>query len=111
MLVQKHISEQEVILDFANFINNFCEQYHLSTNKPRPFICKIVIEKFSGKVGHSDDWMRKQIESKYKNQAQSKNGKKRGMSKIDRLKKAFDKAEHDLLEATHETTVAIGNDL
>ncbi len=111
MLVQKHVSEQEVLLDFATNINNFCEQYHKESEIPRTFICKFMIEKFHGRVGHSDDWIRKRIDPTFKNFAKSSNAKKRQLSKIDRLKSALSIAEKNLLEDTHETTITIGKDL
>ena len=110
MLVQKHVSEMEVIQDFATNINDFSEQYHLKTKLPRTMVCQKMIEMFHGKVKHSDDWMRKKIDVKYKVANRVSNGKLRGLSKIDRLRLAFKKAESDLLEATHEATITAGKD-
>jgi len=112
VLVQKHVSEQEVLQDFATNINNFCEQYYLKNDIfSRTMICQKMIEIFHEKVKHSDDWMRKRIDVKYKVANRVSNGKLRGMSKIDRLRLSFHKAESELLEAIQETTVTVGKDL
>lgn len=90
------------------------------TGKARPEICKIMVEKFRGKIdgGTSDDWLRKRIDSKYKKTCQANNGKMRGLGKVAKLKKKINdfrtkasELESELLEVTHGTVDSIRNDL
>lgn len=112
MSLQKHLTEVDVIQDFTTNINDFCEQYHLETGKPRVMICTIMIDKFSGRVqgGKSSDWMRKRIDSKYKMAYRISNVKQKKISKIDKLKAKLKIAESELLEATHEVSVKAKQD-
>lgn len=77
MQIQKQISKDDVIENFEELINNYCEQIHLTTEKSRPYICKIMVDEFHGKVGHEDDWIRKKIDTKYKSPYRIENGKLR----------------------------------
>jgi len=75
-------------------------------------ICAIMIEKFQGRVegGKSEDWMRKRIEPKYKMGYRIRNVKQKKISEIDKLKAKFQKAESELLQATHEITIKASRD-
>ncbi len=112
MSLLEHLTEVDVIRDFADNINDFCEQYHVETGKPRVMVCTIMIDKFNGRVqgGKSDDWMRKRIDGVYKMTYRVNNVKQKKISKIDKLKANIRKAESALLEATHEVTSKVSKD-
>lgn len=112
MSLQKHLTEIDVIKDFSSNIDDFCEQYHIETGKPRVMICTIMIMKFDGRVqgGKSSDWMRKRIDDKYKMTYRVNNVKQKKISKVDRLKANLKKAESALLEATHEVSSKVSKD-
>lgn len=75
-------------------------------------ICTIMIKKFKGKVegGKSNDWMRKLISDDYKMGYRITNVKQKKFSKIDKLKAKLQKAESELLQATHEITLTASKD-
>ena len=102
-----------VTKDFESNIDKFCEDYHQESGKPRPMICTIMIDMLHGKVenGKSDDWMRRRINSKYKMTYRVNNVKQKKISKIDKLKAKFKKAEADLLQATHEVSETFSKDI
>lgn len=112
MQVQKHLTEADVINDFADNINEYCEQYYLETDKPRVMICTIMIMHFHERVqgGKSDDWMRKRIDPKYKMTYRVNNVKQKKISKLDRLRANLKIAESALLEATHEVSTKVSKD-
>lgn len=83
MQVQKILIKSEVIEDFENSINDFCEQYHIINKTPRSLICKKMIETFHGLTGHGDDWMRKKIDIKFKPPHRVRNGKLRSKKSIE----------------------------
>ncbi len=112
MSLLKHLSDDDVISDFTNNINDFCESYHLESGKPKSMVCTIMIDKFKGRVegGKSEDWMRKRIDSKYKMLHRINNVNQKKFSKIDKLKAKFKLAESELLKATHEVTIKASKD-
>ncbi len=75
-------------------------------------ICTIMIMQFHERVqgGKSDDWMRKRIDGKYKMTYRVNNVNQKKISKLDRLKANFKKAESALLEATHEVSTKVSKD-
>ena len=104
MQIQKIILKTDVIKDFANLINPFCEQYHIVTGIARPQICKIMVEKFHGEIQFKDNWIRKKIEEKYKSQARVRNGKLRGKkSRLTKIPQKINKLQHQLDEITKVT--------
>jgi hypothetical protein len=102
--ITRIITRSQVIKDFDNLINPYCEQYHIVTGKPRPEICKIMIKKFAKKVKHEDDWIRKRIDQKYKSIHRIKNAEKRSKaSRIKNIPKKINKLEDELAELTKTT--------
>jgi len=75
--------KSDVIEDFENIINDFCEQYHIINKTPKSLICKTMVEEFHGLTGHSDDWMRKRIDTKFKPPYRVRNGKLRSKKSIE----------------------------
>lgn len=73
----KIITKSDVIEDFENLINPYCEQYHILNNSPKPTICNIMVKLFRGKTEHRDEWVRKQIDNKFKSAHRVRNAKKR----------------------------------
>jgi len=73
---EKIITKTEVILDlslsvknksqYKGLINDFCEQYHEKTGKPRNIICDLMVNEFYEFLPHERDWIRKRIDQKYK---------------------------------------------
>ncbi len=104
MQIQKLILKSDVVEDFANLINPFCEQYHVVTGKARPEICKIMVEKFHDEIEYKDNWIRKKIEEKFKSQARVRNGKLRGKkSRLKSIPKKIKKLEEQIGELTKVT--------
>lgn len=102
--VQKVITQSEVIEDFENLINPFCDQYHIITGTAKQEICKIMIEKFGKQLKHSDDWLRKRIDVKYKPMHRVKNAKKRNKeSRLRKIPEKINKLERDFAELTKTT--------
>ncbi len=101
-----------VTTKFEENIDQFCEDYHKETDKPRVMICTIMIDMLHGKVegGKSDDWMRRRIDPKYKMTYRVNNVNQKKISKIDKLKAKFKLAEAELLQATHEVSVTASKD-
>jgi len=88
---------------FSSLINQYCEQLHIETGKPRPMICIIVINRF--KPYFSENWMRNQIDEKYKNIQRSNSGKKAWIkTRMVRLKDNAVKADSALQNALEEGT-------
>ncbi len=104
VLIQKIILKTEVIEDFTNKINPFCEQYHIVTGTARPQICKIMVENFGKDIQYKDDWIRKKIEEKYKSQPRVRNAKLRSKkSRLRKIPEKINKLEGQLAELTKVT--------
>jgi len=104
MQIQKIILKEDVIKDFAKFINPFCEQYHVVTDTPRPEICKIMIEMFQPEIDHKHNWLRKKIDAKFKPPHRVKNGRLRSnISRIRKIPQKINKLEEQLAEISQTT--------
>jgi len=104
VLIQKIILKTEVIEDFTNKINPFCEQYHIVTGIARPQICKIMVENFGKEIQYKDDWIRKKIKEKYKSQPRVRNAKLRSKkSRLRKIPEKINKLEGQLAELTKVT--------
>lgn len=104
MQIQKQISKLQVIENFEDLINDYCEQIHLKTGKLRSNICKIMVNEFHGKIGHEDDWIRKKIDTRYKSMYRIENGKLR--SKKNRklkLSEKFNRLEEGFTQIAGQT--------
>ncbi len=102
--IQRIITKKQVIKDFENLINPYCEQYHVVTGKARPQICKIMTEKFGKKIKRSDDWIRKKIKQKYKSFHRIRNAQQRSKeSRIKKIPEKINKLEGQLAELTKTT--------
>jgi len=102
--LQKILLKPDVIEDFANLINPFCEQYHIVTGTSRPEICKIMVGIFHGKIQYKDNWIRKKIKEKYKSPARVRNAKLRGnKSRLKLIPQKINKLEEQLSEITMAT--------
>lgn len=73
----KIITKSEVIEDFENLINPYCEQYEILYKVPKTTICNIMVKLFRGKTEHRDEWIRKQIDNKFKSAHRVRNAQKR----------------------------------
>lgn len=93
------VTKSEVIDDFENLINTYCEQYHIIESVPRRLICGDMVRLFRGTIEHKDDWIRKQIDLKFKSLHRVKNGEKRS----DRIRK--EKTETQSIKSTLEDVV------
>ncbi len=71
------ISKSDVIENFSSLINDYCEQYHVIHELPRRMVCSKMVNLFKGTIEHNADWIRKQIDNRYKLQHRVKNGEKR----------------------------------
>ena len=90
---------------FATLINQYCEQLHIETGKQRSEICILVINRF--KPYFKENWMRNQIDEKYKNLQRSNSGKKAWIkSRVIRLKDNVAKADSALQNALEEGTTS-----
>lgn len=96
----KILTKSEVIEDFENLINNYCEQQHIINNIPRPLICNEMVILFRGLTEHKDDWIRKQINQKYKPMHRVRNGSrsKDGLKKNHRKKIQVESTFNDVAE-------------
>lgn len=83
MLIQKIILKSEVVDNFEDFINEYCEQYHIINKTPKSLICKIMVEEFHGLTGHGDDWVRKKIDTRFKPPYRVRNGKLRSKKNVE----------------------------
>jgi len=102
--IQKQISKLEVIDNFEELINSYCEQTHLKTGKLRADICKIMVNEFRGMIAHEDDWIRKKIDTRYKSAYRIVNGKLR--SKKNRklkLSEKINKIEQEFAQIAGQT--------
>lgn len=98
------ITKKQVVKDFENLINPYCEQYHIVTDISRPQICKIMIKKFGKKVKHGDDWIRKRIDQKYKSLHRIRNAQQRSKeSRIKKIPEKINRLEGQLAELTKTT--------
>ncbi len=96
---------KENMTTFASLINQYCEQIHNETGKPRPMICIIVVNRF--KPYFSGSWMRNQINDKYKNAQRRQSGKKAWLkTRMKRLKDNAVKADSALKNALEEGTAS-----
>ena len=99
--IQKILLKTDVIEDFVNLINPFCEQYYIVTGTARPQICRIMVEMFHGEIQFKDDWIRKKIEEKYKSQPRVRNAKLRSKkSRLRKIPEKINKLEEQLSELT-----------
>jgi len=90
---------------FASLINQYCEQIHKTTGKPRREVCIIVINRF--KPYFSENWMRNQIDEKYKNAQRSNSGKNAWIrTRVERLKDKALKADQELKFALEKGTAS-----
>jgi len=95
------MTTEDVVVDFENLINPFCEQYHIITGTARPEICKRMVEKFKKIVTHKENWIRTKIDSKFKPPHRVRNGKLRSnKSRIGRIPKKINKLEKEFAELT-----------
>ncbi len=87
---------------FASLINQYCEQIHKKTGKARPLICIFMINEF--KPYFPENWMRNQIDEKYKNVPRRTNGKLAwSKSVVKRLAVKAKKADQELKFALEGT--------
>lgn len=100
-IMQVLLTKLDVVLDFKNLINDYCEQYHLSNKVNKVDICQIMVEEF--KDNFSDGFIRKHIDKQYKVAFRSRNAELKGENKIEKLNRKIHEYEQELLGMTYET--------
>lgn len=113
--IQTHlISRDQVIEDlkvfsidksqYKNLINQYCEQIHQQTNKPRTQICQFIIDELYGLVDHEIDWIRKRIDEKYKSTPRVRNGRLRStQNRLTKIPQKINQLEQQFAELTKYT--------
>lgn len=105
-IVQSFLSSKEIVLDFENLINKYCEQIHLSENIPRFKICGIVVQEF--KKDFSEDFIRRKVDSIYKVSHKSNNAKKKGKSLLEKLKEKASLLDEEIKTISQESVTYVG---
>jgi hypothetical protein len=98
------IETQNVIDNFPELINAWCQVNAKSMKIKQEMMCQEAIRIFGDGHPFSNDYVRKSVDSKFKISYRSANAHLKGLSKIQRLKRNASQLEKQLKENLYQVT-------
>ncbi len=98
------IETQNVIDNFPDLINAWCEVNAKTMKLKYEMMCQEAIKVFGGNHPYHDSYVRKSVDSKFKISYRSANAHQKGVSKLTRLKRKASAIEKEIKENLYQVT-------